>query len=311
MKSSRAVLGSVAAVLLSVACASAETSARSFEGILTDFSAASARHPAAYIESGARAWLAAERLAFAQASRPEGKGMGVEWDAEIQRLRAFYFRQYHREYERLRAGEEIRGGKERLEPALRVEFLRQHKIYAKVLDKIRGLPDSIAQGPGRTRFLGEMALLRGDTAGARAILRVGWERFSLLDDFFFLAGLSADSAGIIPDSLIEEGFRKKPRAPAMWSLAFDQYMRAGDDESLRRAADLSERAVSGMWPYSVDWRIRHARAAIAVGGSAAAEASLLEALRLLDENPRLRQDSQGALAARREIFSLLREAKNE
>src|SRR5690606_17122580 len=155
---------------LLLAAAAVFASERSFETILKEFAAAVEAHPVAYLEEAERAWLAAEKLAFVGAKRPETRpDVGVEWNAEVQRLRAFYLRRYFGEYERLRATEEIRRGREKLEPALRAEFLRQHKLYARVLDKVRGLPDSIAHGPGRARFLGEMALLRGDTAEARHV----------------------------------------------------------------------------------------------------------------------------------------------
>jgi hypothetical protein len=79
----------------------------------------------------------------------------------------------------------------------------------------------------------------------------------------------------------------------------------GDPASLGKGLEISSQAQSAWWPRSVDWKLRHARALLALGRPDAAKAVLLSALDLVDGDPRLQTNAGTAPLVRREIFSLL------
>jgi hypothetical protein len=90
--------------------------------------------------------------------------------------------------------------------------------------------------------------------------------------------------------------------------------------SLREALAISGNGQAVLWPRSVDWKLRHARAHLAVtasgiqgatgtGGPDSAEAILLGAMELLEEDTRLNAGAGEAVRLRHQIFSMLDSAR--
>jgi tetratricopeptide (TPR) repeat protein len=78
--------------------------------------------------------------------------------------------------------------------------------------------------------------------------------------------------------------------------------------TLESCEDLTAHACEDWWPESVDWRVSRARVLLALGRGKEVKPLLAEALDKLDDS-RAGGDSEHALALRKEIFGLMKEAK--
>lgn len=233
-----------------------------------------------------------------------GPSMAPATDPEIGRLRAFYFHRLAREHAAMRRTSPSAPD---FDSQLRGTFAALRKRYGKTETEMREDPDTArVLGPGRYRFLAASALMRNDTVAAQAAARAGWERFRLEDDYLELLAL-ASARGPVPDTLLREGLRALPGAPATRVAAFDAWMVRGDSASIRQALDLAARA-QAEWDGSPAWKIRHARALLRRGKAGEAEGQLLKALDLLDEGP---GEAGEAERMRAEVFALMDSARGK
>ncbi len=154
----------------------------------------------------------------------------------------------------------------------------------------------------QARLLADIALSRRDTLAAIAAYHSAWGRDSDETDYIDLLDLKR-GRGKPPEELLQQGLRLYPRSAGSIQSIFEVYFAAGDASNLKKALQISDRAINVLWPLSVDWKIRHARVLIALKHSREAEPVLLAALDLLDEDVRLKgSDSE---PVRKQIFALL------
>jgi hypothetical protein len=163
-------------------------------------------------------------------------------------------------------------------------------------------------GPEQFRLLAGIALAHKDTAAAIRAYHEGWERLRLEEDYFTVVDLSAGRKGV-PDPLLQEGLAGHPKSPGVHALIFSAYMAKGDAAALARAREISENGQSLLWPRSIDWKIRHARALIASGMGDSAQPVLARAQALQERDARLKGNSEAAVKVRNEISGLLDSAR--
>ena len=157
----------------------------------------------------------------------------------------------------------------------------------------------------QSRLLARIELSRKDTVAAIAAYRLAWDQQRGEDVFVDLAG-AYGMRGRPPKEFLQQGLKLYPNSPGVAQTVFEAFFAAGDSSSLKNCLKISGRAADTLWPRSVDWKIRHSRALLASGHPKQAEPFLLQALDLLDEDPRL-QGEDGRL--RKDLFSLLEKAR--
>lgn len=258
--------------------------------VLDGFIAESSRHPEGYFERAERTWILLDPSA---GSNPSGK------DPKIVQLRAYYLHRLVLEYGKISLGHpRADSGIERRLEGVRDALMKR---YRRAEAELMHNPDtSTVYGPGRFRFLAQVALIGGDTAAALADYRAGWDHFGLEDDFLSLLRLQAAP----PDALLEEGLGAYPASSAAQAAICQAYMN-GDSTRFAKALMIAERGQALLWPLSVDWKIRYARLLLARGRVGEAEAVLARGLDILDGDPRLGGNAPEAARLRREIFSLV------
>jgi hypothetical protein len=282
-----------AALVLSLAVASpaAGSAARSYSddetlgSTLNKIAREIEEHPGDYLERSERAWL---MLEHGMTGAPVAEDIDTlltkpAWHGNASRLRAWHLYQLGRHDE---AAEQARKN-------LAAGYL----------------------GPEQFDLLAGIALARNDTLGARSAHREGWERTRSEESFISQVQLSRKD-GIVSEALLAAGLRAHPLSPGIHAAIFKAHMenaatRASVGAKNSRAASLREAiAISGagqavLWPHSVDWKLRHARAHIAAGRSDSAEAALMRAMELIENDDRLAAGTAEGVRLRHEIFTLL------
>jgi hypothetical protein len=153
----------------------------------------------------------------------------------------------------------------------------------------------------QARLVAAIRAFRGDTAGAVAAYRMAWDMHGQEGVYIdLLAAYRRRSKP--PEEILQKGLNRYPNSAGVQKDVFEAYMKAGGSTNLKRALGISGRAQASLWPRSVDWKVRHARLLLELKQPKKAEPVLLQALDLLDGDPRL-QDDVGK--TRREIFALL------
>jgi hypothetical protein len=269
----------MAALVLSVAASQPVSAHEALATTLERFEAEIREHPGDYLERAERAWLMLEHgmIGSPVAEDIDTLWSKPAWRQNAMRLRALhlYLRDKHREAG-IQARKNIKAG---------------------------------AIGAEQYRLLAGIALARKDTAGAMKSYRDGWEKLRLEEDYISMVHLS-QGGGDVPDALLEEGLRVYPKSPGVHAVIFQAYLKNRNPESLRKALALSDRGQSELWPRSVDWKVWHARALLAANKVDSAEAELLRAMDFLENETRLRSDSELAMRMRQEIFELLDSVKS-
>ena len=153
----------------------------------------------------------------------------------------------------------------------------------------------------QTRLIAAIRMFRKDTVGAVAAYRLAWDLYG--EEGVYLDLLQAYRGRTKPpEDILQKGLKLYPNSAGAQQDIFEAYVGAGGHANLRKGLGISARAQDTLWPRSVDWKLRHARALIALKEWDKAEPVLLQALDLLDGDARL----QGAHGEpRREIFDLL------
>lgn len=233
-------------------------------------------HPGDYLERSERAWLMLEHNMTGQ---PVGEDIDTLLTKPVWRENAMRLRAYH------------------------LYLLGSHQ-EAEIQARKNIATGVGAIGPEQYRLLAGIALARKDTAGAIRDYRDGWERMHLEEDYISMVRLSR-RGGDVPDALLEEGLRAYPTSPGVHAVIFRAYLENQAPDAIRNALAISGRGQAQLWPRSVDWKIRHARALLAADRAGEAERVLLRAMGLLEGDTRLKPDADMAIQMRHEIFGLL------
>ena len=200
-------------------------------------------------------------------------------------------------------------------PAWRAEgeCLEARRLYQRGrLQEARKLIRKNIQGKHRVleqaRLLAAVELRSRDTSKAREAYQVAWNQANEESDFMDLVGLYTGRKPP-PFDLLEQGLRLYPLSAGVNRVVFDAYFSAGDPAGLglEKARALSARAADTLWPLGVDWKIRQARTLIALKKKDRAEAVLLAALEIQDDD--LRLQGKNGESDRRQIFTLLEVAR--
>ncbi len=235
------------------------------------------RDPTHYLKRVERAFLLLEHGAT---DEPVGEDIDTllshaEWRSEGMRLKAIRFHHQKRMKE--------------AEPLLRANIAAN--IYVEE----------------QSRLLADAALSRKDTAAAIAAYRQAWEQQHDENDYLDLLSLHK-GRGKPPEELLQKGLNLYPRSPGVIQTAFEVYFAAGDTSSLGKCLRIAGNAEITLWPFSVDWKVRHARTMLALNRPRDAEPILMTAMDLLDGDPRL-QESERGTSERKEILALLDSAR--
>ncbi len=159
----------------------------------------------------------------------------------------------------------------------------------------------------QSRLLAGIALARRDTVASLAAYRFAWDQYP--NENVYIELLNAYRGhGKPPEKLLQEGVKLFPQNAGVMQALFETYYAAGKSSDLQACLKISGRAGKVLWPRSVDWKIMHARALIGSHKSREAEAVLLAAVDLMDEDPRL-EGENGKL--RREVFALLEKSRDK
>jgi tetratricopeptide (TPR) repeat protein len=153
----------------------------------------------------------------------------------------------------------------------------------------------------QARLLAAMRAFRKDTVGAVAAYRLAWDLYGEEGVYIDLL-LAYRGRSKPPEDILQKGLKLYPNSAGAQQDIFEAYMAAGGSANLRKGLGISGRAQETLWPRSVDWKLRHARVLLALGQPKKAEPILLQAMDLLDGDPRL-QGEHGE--PRKEIFDLL------
>ena len=154
----------------------------------------------------------------------------------------------------------------------------------------------------QARLLADIELSKKDTAAAITAYRAAWEHDSDETDYIDLLNLH-QGRGKPPEELLRQGLNFYPRSPGAVQSIFEVYFAAGDPASLKTALEISGRADSSLWPFSVDWKIRHAQVLLSLKRAHDAEPVLMAALDLLDGDARMKVEDGEVI--RKQIFTLL------
>ena len=154
----------------------------------------------------------------------------------------------------------------------------------------------------QARLLADIELSRKDTSAAMDAYRVAWEHGRDETDYIDLLDMHC-GRGEPPEELLQKGLGLYPRSPGAIQSIFEVYFAAGDSASLKKSGEISDRAENTLWPLSVDWKIRHARVLISLKRWREAEAVLMAALEVLDDDARLKGPDSEVI--RKQIFTLL------
>jgi tetratricopeptide (TPR) repeat protein len=154
----------------------------------------------------------------------------------------------------------------------------------------------------QSRWLARIELSRGDTAAALAAYRYAWEQHPREETYLEVVQKFRQHGRRPDKALLERGLRMFPTDPGVLSVVFEAYRASGKKADLRRSLDLSARAEKVLWPRSVDWKARHAEVLLALKKPREAEKVLLQAVDLMDGDPRL-EGENGDLRTR--VFLLL------
>jgi hypothetical protein len=267
-----------AALMLSAAACDPVAAHEALAVTLDRFEEEIREHPENYLERSERAWL---MLEHGMVGAPVGEDIDTLWSKPAWRQNAMRLRAWHL-------------------------YLQDRHREAGV--QARKNIEAGAIGPEQFRLLAGSALVRKDTASALKAYREGWELLRLEEDYISMVRLS-QGGGDVPDALLQEGLRAYPKSPGVHAVIFQAYLKNKNPASLRKALALSDRGQSQLWPRSVDWKVWHARALLAAHKVDSAEAVLLRAMDFLENETRLRSDSDLAMHMRQEIFELLDEVK--
>jgi hypothetical protein len=240
-------------------------------------------------------------------------------DVLMRELRAYYFHQLMAQYATLTrdrdAGAEPRLTPEQWDETLRAQYLNARRQYKKSETRARYDGDTATLlGPGWPRFQADRALARRDTAAALRAYASAWKHYGTEDDYISLLRLRAvraDARAPSFDALMEEGLRDYPASPGVYAAVFAACLEKRNPARLKKALALSARGQGELWPGSVDWKIRHARALLANGRDKDAEPALLSALSLLENEASLKPDAPEAVRLRHEIFALLQKSPRD
>ena len=266
-------------------------------------------YPEGYLERAERAWtnLARGPVRAWMGGRLDTLAALPSEDILMRELRAYYMHQLVGDYENMLR--ERHAAPEDWDQSLRTQYALLRRQYKKSETRARFDADTASLlGPGWPRFQADLALDRADTAAALRAYRSGWKRFDIEQDYISLIQLYRaqgrfDAASL--DALLEEGLRAYPVSPGVHAAVFTARLEGGRAEDAGKALAIAARGQGELWPESVDWKIRYARALMASGKSAEVDDALLGALGLLEEDRILKSNAPEALRLRREIFALM------
>ena len=175
------------------------------------------------------------------------------------------------------------------------------------LQILENLRNKKTDGPEQLKLLAQIELASKDTSASINAWNRSWEKRHEEEDFLAMIALYR-ARKQAPFRLLEAGWRRFPHSPGMLEGVYSNYWTAGGRENLKRCLKISISAVS-LWPRSVDWKIRNAKALMGTGQGKKAEARLLEALELLDDSLRLDPNANTTAEVRKDIFTMLESIK--
>jgi hypothetical protein len=179
-------------------------------------------------------------------------------------------------------------------------YLQGHTDEAAVLmrQNIRNDVNIVEQA----RWLARIEVSRRDTGAALAVYRHAWEQHPREETYLEMLAKFHQYGRRPEKDLLEQGRRRFPTDPGVTEAVFDAYLTSGKKEDLRECLELSGRAEKTLWPRSIEWKIKHARTLLALKRRREAEQVLLEAVDLMDGDPRLEGENG---VHRNQVFQLL------
>jgi tetratricopeptide (TPR) repeat protein len=160
----------------------------------------------------------------------------------------------------------------------------------------------------QSQLLASIELSRNDSDAAIAAYRMAWDAHANENVYINLLNIHNRRGGP-PRELLEQGLRIYPRSPGPMQVIFEGYYKAGGRDNLLKCLALSDSAQKAWWPHSVDWKLRNAKVLLDLGKPEKAELVLQGALDLMENDERLRTNSETNSQIRKDIFALLERSR--
>ena len=162
----------------------------------------------------------------------------------------------------------------------------------------------------QTRLLATIELAKKDTAAAVAAFQSGWDLYG--DENVYVDLLNAYRGWKTPPKeTLQKGLERFPNSPGTVQTIYEAYFTSGTPDDMKQCLVISGKAVHVLWPMSVDWKVRHAKALVVSGESDSAESVLQQALELMDSDPRWQSNADNVPAIRKDVFTLLEKIRSK
>jgi hypothetical protein len=143
---------------------------------------------------------------------------------------------------------------------------------------------------------------RKDTTAALAAYLYAWEQHKDENVYIELLSVHQRWHRRPPQKVLDQGTQIFSTNPGVLTALTETYFAAGKGSDLRKCLKIATHAEKTLWPRSMDWKIIHARALISLNRKREAKAVLLQAMDLMEEDPRL-EGEDGIY--RKQVFALL------